>query len=290
MKLLRRILVSLSGPVTIVAILFGVLFMFQNKLLYFPTRTDLADYVPFGLEVWPADSEVIQLPVANQSTQTPSPAGHILGLVAEPPDEVSIQGTVILFHGNAGHAGHRSYYAQQLTALGMRTILAEYPGYGPRRGKPSEHVIVDDAVRITELAHALYDAPVWLVGESLGAGVAAAVARRVLDLVQGIVLITPWNRLADVASHHYPFLPVKWLLRSDYDNVALLALFAGPKLVVVADRDNIVPATLGVDLHQQIQEPKRLIRLANAGHNDWIVQTSPSFWSDIVQWLQESAD
>ena len=51
------------------------------------------------------------------------------------------RGTAIVFHGNAGHAGHRAYYARALTPLGLRVILAEYPGYGPRAGQPGEQAL-----------------------------------------------------------------------------------------------------------------------------------------------------
>ena len=109
------------------------------------------------------------------------------GLVAEPAGPV--RGTAIAFHGNAGHAGHRVFYAAALTRLGWRVILAEYPGYGPRGGLLGEESLTGDAEQTVALAHRQYGAPLLLMGESLGAAVAAAAAARQPDLVAGLLLI-----------------------------------------------------------------------------------------------------
>lgn len=283
---LSLIVKTLLVPCIFVALALAALFLFQNRLLYFPMRAQLQDYIPDGLEVWPevsvADNPEISESAANKAGNTADP---VLGLIVQVDDNLTTRGTVIVFHGNAGHAGHRVYYAEQLSQLGFRTILAEYPGYGPRAGQPDESTIVNDAVKIVELAHAAYGDPLWLVGESLGAGVVASVTGRTASVVQGVILITPWNRLFDVASYHYPWLPVRWLLRSEYDSITALESFSGPKLIIVAGNDTIVPANLGTDLYQHIPQPKKLITLADAGHNDWAGYVSPTMWSDAMQWL-----
>jgi alpha-beta hydrolase superfamily lysophospholipase len=109
-----------------------------------------------------------------------------------------------------------------------------YPGYGPRVGTLGEESLVADAQQTITLAHSLYGAPLLLIGESLGAGVVAAAGTRERDKTAGLLLITPWDRLEHVAAYHYPWLPVKWLLRDRYDSVTHLALFGHPVLVVVA--------------------------------------------------------
>lgn len=134
--------------------------MFQDRLLYFPAKAAVAEMVSGGLRAWAA-------------------AQDFRGLVAEPVG--SVRGTVIVFHGNAGHAGHREYYATALTRLGLRVILAEYPGYGPRDGAVGERHLVDAAEQTIELAHRLHGPPLLLIGESLGAGVAAAAGARQPD-------------------------------------------------------------------------------------------------------------
>jgi len=237
--------------------LLAVVFFGQDRLLYFPERATVEQVASAGLRPWPS-------------------AQDFRGLVAEPTGPV--RGTAIVFHGNAGHVGHRAFYAQALSPLGFRVILAEYPGYGPRAGKPGEADFIEDASEVVALAHGLYGGPLLLVGESLGAAVAAAAGERQRERTAGLILITPWDRLAHVASHHYPWLPVRWLLRDPYDTLARLARFDRPVVVAVAEQDSIVPANFGVALHDTLIAPKRLMKIGGVGHNDWPGRVDDIWW------------
>jgi hypothetical protein len=238
--------------------------MFQDQLLYLPARAPLAALVTPRLAAWPS-------------------AADFRGLVAEPSSPA--RATAIVFHGNAGHAGHRSDYADALTRLGLRVVLAEYPGYGPRDGALGEQSLVADAAASLALAKARYGAPLLVVGESLGAGVAAAAAARQPDAVAALLLITPWDRLENVAAHHYPWLPVKWLLRDRYDSAAHLTAIARPVIVAVAADDAIVPARFGRALYAALPEPKRLLVIDAAGHNDWVEHIDAAWWRDALHFL-----
>ena len=248
-----------------VAVLLAAIVSFQNRLLYFPAKAAVADMVSGELRAWP-------------------PAEDFRGLVAEPAGVA--RATAVVFHGNAGHAGHRAFYAAALAPLGLRVILAEYPGYGPRGGEVGERSLVDDAEQVIALAHRLHGPPVLVIGESLGAGVAAAAAARQRDKVAGLLLITPWDRLEHVAGHHYPWLPVKWLLRDRYDSAGHLASFGRPIMgVVVAERDAIVPARFGAALYAALSDPKRFVVVEGAGHNDWTGRLEADWWREAVSFL-----
>ena len=236
----------------------------QNRLLYFPDKATVEEMVAGGRHAWPT-------------------AQDFRGLVAEPAGGVC--GTVIVFHGNAGHAAHREFYAMILTRLGLRVILAEYPGYGPRAGALGERSLVADAEQTLSLAHRRYGAPLLLIGESLGAGVVAAAAARQRDKIAGLLLITPWDRLENVAAHHYPWLPVSWFLRDRYDSAAHLASFDRPVVVAVAERDSIVPARFGRALYEALAQPKRFTVIKAAEHNDWPTRVDETWWRDAVAFL-----
>jgi fermentation-respiration switch protein FrsA (DUF1100 family) len=238
--------------------------LLQDRLLYFPQRATVAGLAQGGLAAWPS-------------------ADEFRGVVAQP--QGTTRATAIVFHGNAGHAGHRAYYAAALARLGVRVILAEYPGYGPRDGEVGEGPMVEDASRSIELAHRQYGPPLLVLGESLGAGVAAGAVAHQREVVAGLMLITPWDRLEKVASHHYPWVPVGWLLRDRYDSVAHLAGFRRPVLVAVAEQDDIVPAQFGEALYSALPEPKRLLVIRDAGHNDWPGRVDAAWWRQAVDFL-----
>ncbi len=238
--------------------------MLQDHLLYFPAKATVAEMVSAGLRPWPS-------------------AQDFRGLVAEPGG--TVRGTAIVFHGNAGHAGHRAFYAAMLAPLGLRVILAEYPGYGPRPGQLGERSLVADAEDTIARAHQDYGTPLLVIGESLGAGVVAAAGASQADKIAGLWLLTPWDRLASVAAHHYPWLPVGWLLRDRYDSAAHLAAFRHPVAVSIAEQDDIVPPRFGVALYQSLSAPKRLKTISGAGHNDWIEHLDANDWRETLAFL-----
>jgi len=240
--------------------------MFQDQLLYFPERASVAEMelASGGLSPWPTASD-------------------FRGLLAEP--DGAVRATAIIFHGNAGHAGHRQFYIGVLTRLGLRVILAEYPAYGPRPGELGEKSLVADAEQTIALARRHYDGPLLIIGESLGAGVAAAASDAQRELIAGLLLITPWDRLEQVAAHHYPLLPVQWLLRDRYDSVAHLATFGRPVMVAIAARDSIVPPQFGQALYAALSEPKRLAVIEGAEHNDWFTRLDDPWWQEAVDFL-----
>jgi len=255
------------GVMTGLAVIWGGLFMFQDHLLYFPDSAPLAEVVVEarrdGLEPWPDASD-------------------FRGLLREP--RTAARGTLVFFHGNAGHAGDRGWVAQALADVGLRVILAEYPGYGPRPGQPAEALLVRDAAETLARVREQFPGPLLVAGESLGAGVAAAVAEKSPGDLSGLLLITPWDSLKQVARHHYPWAPVDLLLRDRYDNIANLAGFRGPVAVVIAGQDSIVPAPFGQALFASLPGPKRLWTIP-ADHNDWMMQVDGKWWTAVTTFL-----
>ena len=239
--------------------------------------------VPEETGASPERASVAEMEGASAGLSPWPTASDFRGLLAEP--DGAVRATAIIFHGNAGHAGHRQFYVGVLTRLGLRVILAEYPAYGPRPGELGEKSLVADAEQTIALARRHYDGPLLIIGESLGAGVAAAASDAQRELIAGLLLITPWDRLEQVAAHHYPLLPVQWLLRDRYDSVAHLATFGRPVMVAIAARDSIVPPQFGQALYAALSEPKRLAVIEGAEHNDWFTRLDDPWWQEAVDFL-----
>jgi len=160
----------------------------QNRFLYFPNddRPTAAMLASENMAFWRA---------AGQDYR---------GLISK-ENEAATSGTIVLFHGNGGTAFDRGFYLEPLGNLGFRVILAEYPLYGGRPGKVGEKSFVADGLETLRLAHEDYGEPVYLLGESLGCGVAAAVARQTSVPLAGLILITPWTRWRPWPSRSFPF-------------------------------------------------------------------------------------
>ena len=197
---------------------------------------------------------------------------------------------VVVFHGNAGYALHRQYYAAGFAArgAGWQVHLFEYPGYGARTGKPTERDIKEKATEALEELLAHDPSPVYLIGESLGSGVATFLAGNFKQQVAGILLVTPFTSLSDVASHHYGMLPIRALLSERYDSVEALSSYSGPAAFLIAANDEIVPAILGRTLHDSYRGAKLLREQAGAGHNTLDFAPDADWWSEVVQFWQSN--
>ncbi len=244
------------------------MYLHQRSMLYFPDASELSPLQAreLGLRHWPS-------------------SGQFRGFVAEPNPQQGIRGTVIIFHGNGGAAFHRFFYAKALVRQHFRVLLAEYPGYGGRDGQPAETALVQDGVTLLELAHEQFGPPLYLWGESLGCGVAAGVVRQTRVPVAGVVLFLPWDTLANVAATHYPFIPVRWLLRDRYDSVANLRHFQGPVAVLLAGEDEIIPTHHGRQLYEKLMTTKKLWVMLGAGHNSMPMAADQIWWQEVTDFL-----
>ena len=195
---------------------------------------------------------------------------------------------LVVFHGNAGHALYRQYFAAGFLSLGAgwEVYLFEYPGYGARPGAPSESGIKAAAASAMEMLLAEDARPVYLVGESLGSGVATWLASTFGTQIAGLLLVTPFTSLADVAGHHYGGLPAKALLRERYDSNAALGRYQGPVAFLVAGKDEIVPAALGRQLYESYRGPRLLREQPGAGHNSLDFNPGAAWWREVADfWL-----
>jgi len=194
---------------------------------------------------------------------------------------------ILIAHGNAGYAMHRADYAQILRAAApnhaVSVYILEYPGYGARAGEPSQQAFL--AAAGEALAQIPRDVPLIILGESIGTGVASATAAAHPDRVKGLLLLTPFDSLASVAQHHYPLLPVRWIMRDQYPSEDWLKKYRGPVAIILAADDTIVPAKFGQKLHDTYDGPKKLIIADQADHNDLLHTLPASAWQEALNFL-----
>ena len=246
----------------------------QRSMIYYPSRNDDASLAreasDRGFEPWQNASREI---IGYRSLAVPG----------DPRPPLA----VLITHGNAGYAIHRADYASILRAAApdraISVYILEYPGYGARSGHPSQTAFL--AAANEALAQIPANAPVILLGESIGTGVASATAAAHPDRVSGLLLLTPFDTLANVAQHHYPLLPVRWILRDQYPSEDWLKSYRGPVAIILAANDTIVPAKFGQKLHSTYAGPKKLIIADQADHNDLLHTLPPSAWQEALQFL-----
>lgn len=175
---------------------------------------------------------------------------------------------LLYFHGNGGNASHRLDRARILVEhLGLDVVLVDYRGYGRSTGRPDEDGLYADGEAVADAAAARGFPPerVILFGESLGCAVAIETAIR--RKCAGVILETPFSSIAAMARRYYPFIP-PFLIATKYDNEAKIAGLAVPKLIVAAERDDVVPPEHARRLFDAAREPKEFYSIRGAMHND----------------------
>jgi fermentation-respiration switch protein FrsA (DUF1100 family) len=144
---------------------------------------------------------------------------------------------IVYFGGNAEDVSQT--VPDLAVAFPDRAIYAlHYRGYGGSAGSPSESAIVADAIALFDLVQAKHD-DITVIGRSLGSGAAVQVAGA--RPATGLVLVTPYDSLADVGAVHYPMFPVRWLTLDPFDSARVAPTLTLPTTIIAAARDPIVP-------------------------------------------------
>ena len=259
----RILLYALIGYVT----LFSIVFIFQRKLLYLPSEFRLSEEraIDQGLLYWPSFEDYRGF-IGSEET-------------------ANAKGTIIVFHGNAGAAYHRGFYIKALSRLGLRVILAEYPGYGGRGGKPSEDILVNDALETIQLTYQTYGEPLFLWGESLGSGIVSSAVKKTDIPLKGVVLFLPWDSLPNLAQTHYWYFPAQWLVLDQYNNIDNLRQFEGNVAVILAEDDEVIPVQHGRKLYNSIATKKKLWLFENATHNQMPIEAELQWWKEVIEFI-----
>lgn len=236
-KPLIRILLTCAA--VYLALLIGTA-LFQRKLIYLPSHDKNSN----GLAEWREGDQLI-----GYIRQRPSPA------------------VVWLFlHGNAGQAADRVYALPSFPETDSVYFL-EYPGYGSRPGSPSLSAFNTAARNAFELLKIQFpNTPVCVAAESIGCGPAAFLAT-IPHPPDKIVLILPFDTLANVAARHYPLLPVRLLLWDNWDNITALRGYQGRLELIGARADTIIPLSHARTL--AASKPSAVFRIIEGDHNDW---------------------
>lgn len=240
----------------------------ENSLIFFPSKYPAGQWTPPGLEFEDADF------TAADGTKL-----HGWYLPAENP-----QAVILFCHGNAGNVTHRDDVLLDLPRhVNASLLVFDYRGYGKSEGSPNEAGVLADARAARAwLAKrsGVTERDIVLWGESIGGAVAVDLAAE--DGARGLILENAFTSLPDVAAHHYPWLPVRWLMRGQLNSLGKISRYHGPLLMVHADSDSVVPHAFGQRLFAAANEPKRFITQPNADHND---PRNDAFWKALRQFI-----
>ncbi|WP_336346399.1 alpha/beta hydrolase [Pseudomonas monsensis] len=248
----RRLMSLVALIVALYLALCAALFVFQRSLIYFPR--------PAAVEA--ADARLkLSMPDADVWVTTRACAGPR---------------AVIYFGGNAEDVSRNlPGFAEAFPDDAL--YFLHYRGFGGSGGSPSEEAIAKDALALFDQVYASHP-QIAVVGRSLGSGVAVRLASQ--RPVQQLILVTPYNSLEEIAEQHYPWLPVKWLLRDRFESGRYAAHIRVPTLLLAASDDEVIARASTERLLDSFPKGVAVLKVVpDSGHN------SISERREYLQWM-----
>ncbi|MCY1144341.1 alpha/beta hydrolase [Actinoplanes sp. Pm04-4] len=234
----------------VLALILAAVWLLQRRLIYFPDRAT-PPLAPGAEPVTLHTSDDLQLGAWLFRPLSGTPNRRTAVLVAP---------------GNAGNRLGRTPLAAALAAEGFTVLLLDYRGYGGNPGSPSEEGLARDADAARAFLADRFGPHLIYFGESLGAAVVTGLATR--HPPQALVLRSPFTDLASAGREHYPYLPVRIMLRDNFPVVRPIRTITVPTLIIYGTADTIVPPEQSRTVADNAAGPVRVLPVEGAGHND----------------------
>jgi len=261
---------ALLIPVSLFAALMALLFFFQPRFVYFPTRPIAMTPAAIGL---PFEA------VRFQASDGVELSGWFV------PAEGS-RGVVLFCHGNAGNISHRLDTLEILHRLGLGTFIFDYRGYGQSEGRPTEqgtYLDAEAAYRYLVQQRAVDPGEIIIFGRSLGGAVAAWLAQE--HTPQALIMESTFTSVPDLAAHLYPYLPVRYLSRFRYNTADNLSRVSCPILIVHSRDDEMIPFSHGRRLFETASEPKEFLEIRGS-HNEGFMISADRYEEGLASFLR----
>lgn len=244
---MRSIVNLICFSIVCYSLVLAVLYFFQEKFLFFPGPA------PFG-----------DCPEMEKRNAIAVRSENIRYYLKE---KTAPDNWIIIFHGNAGNACDRTYFLDILKDFNSNLLVFEYPGFGKDSNAPGQALILQRALELVSHVKKQNhkNLPVYLMGESLGTGVATWVATK--TDISGLILVSSYTSLAVVAQHHYPWAPVKYLLKHKFPAEAWAGNTDSPVLLFHGINDDIIPVKFARQQYFNFHKEKKLVEIP-CGHND----------------------
>jgi alpha-beta hydrolase superfamily lysophospholipase len=182
---------------------------------------------------------------------------------------------ILFFHGNGEIVADYDDVALLYNRMGISFLPVDYRGYGISSGSPTVSGMMRDCRTIFDFTRRFMreknmDAPLIVMGRSLGSASALEIASNYGDRFDGLVIesgfafIMPLLKLLGVDEQRVG-------IDGDavVDHVSKMESFQKPVLVIHAERDHIIPYRDGLALFNASRsENKKMLTIPGAHHNN----------------------
>lgn len=247
----------------------SVLESFQNSLIFLPDKNDYGS---------PSDAGVNFEDVYVRTSDGETLHGYFF-----PQESDKI---LIYLHGNAQNV--TAWYLAAIEIIKnipVNILLVDYRGYGKSTGKPTLDGVINDSLAMYDhvISKGFKEENISLLGRSLGGGISLELASR--KKVKSINLISAFTSFLDMCREHYPMIPLSIVRNDLLNSKELIKKIKTPVFIVHGDRDSIVGVSHAYNLYENANEPKKLLILKGAGHNEINPFLNKDYFETLSQML-----
>lgn len=263
----KRIFQILKIILVVYVMICGLLYLFQEKLIFFPQK--LAKTYKFSFK---EDFEEINIKSKDGTT--------LNGLLFKSRNP---KGLIFYLHGNAGALNTWGYVAKTYTDLNYDVFILDYRGYGKSEGKirNQEELFQDNQLFYNKLIKRYNEDKTIILGYSIGTGLASKLASD--NNPKLLILQAPYYSLKDMMHHTYSFIPT-FILKYTFETNEYLKKCEMPIIIFHGNRDNVIYYESSINLKEDFPSKISLITLSNQGHNG--ITDNAEYQKEIKKILQ----
>lgn len=281
-KLLLRSLLSF-GAIAVILYASACLYLFfqQTRFIFFPSS--VIETTP---EFFNLDYQEVWLPVKTKSGKVEHM--HSWWIPASQPNAL----VLLYLHGNGVNIGANVAHANRFHRLGFSVLLPDYRGYGRSEGGfPTETTVYQDAAvawNYLVQQRKIQPSQIFLYGHSLGGAVAIDLAVKHPNAA-GLIVESSFTSIRDIVDSQsmYRIFPIDLILHQQFNSISKVPNVQMPVLFIHGSADLRVPASMSQQLYNAAPQPKQLILIPDAGHNNTAEVAGDKYFQVVQKFIQQ---
>ena len=263
-KTLLRTLKLVAGIYIFICLL---LFLFQEKLIFFPQKLEKGYKFSF-------DQKFDEISIKTKDNK-------FLNAILFKAD--TPKGVIFYLHGNAGSLSSWGDLAKTYTNLNYDVFMLDYRGYGKSEGaiNGQSQFFQDIQTAYDELKTKYSEDKIIVLGYSIGTGLAAKVASTNNPRI--LILQAPFYSLADMMRHTYPIIPT-FILKYKFETNDYIKNCKMPIVIFHGNQDEVIYYGSSLKLKEEFKKQDTLITLIGQGHNG--MTENPDYEMEIAKVLK----
>ena len=246
----KRLLQILKIIIGLYIVLCGLLYFFQEKLIFFPQKLDKNYQFQFGQKF-----EELNIKATD---------GKLLnGLLFKAE---SSKGLIFYLHGNAGDLSSWGGVAKAYTDLNYDVFIIDYRSYGKSEGQINgqNQMFEDNQTAYDELKKKYSENKIIILGYSIGTGLASKLAST--NNPKLLILQAPYYNLTDMMKQRFSFIPT-FILKYKFATNEYLKTCKMPVVIFHGNQDEVIYYGSSLKLKEEFKQQDTLITLNGQGHN-----------------------